>query len=383
MFQMLNADVATDRAAWLASWRASAAREVWAHPDYVTLFAQPGERALCAVLVDDAGGMMLPLIQRPLARESWAPGFERLFDLTSPYGYGGPFAWGVVDPPEFWRRITEWARLAGAVSMFLRLSLSWNGPLPLGASVEQRRLNVVRSLRHEPDFIWMDYEHKVRKNVNTARRHGLVVEIDSRGERLSAFLDIYRRTLERRDADSRYDFPDHWFQNLVNHLPGQFVLFHVLDGDTVVASELVLVSSNTLYSYLGGTRVEAYPLRPNDLLKHEIILWGREQGKTSFVLGGGYAEGDGIFRYKRAFAPSGLIPFRTASLICIPVAYAGLVRARLDSEGAGSGSRRPARGFFPAYRAPWVEPSDPHSSPSASPAFGLVTEQHAVKPLNR
>ena len=90
-----------------------------------------------------------------------------------------------------------------------------------------------------------------------------------------------------------------------------------------------------------STDETSFALRPNDLLKVELIRWARATGKQRFVLGGGFQADDGIFRYKRSFAPDGLVPFEVGMRILRPDAYADL------TERAG-GVREP--GFFPAYR---------------------------------
>jgi hypothetical protein len=59
------------------------------------------------------------------------------------------------------------------------------------------------------------------------------------------------------------------------------------------------------------------------------------------VLGGGYGADDGIFRYKRSFAPRGLVPFFTGSRILEPELYDELT-ARVGNTRDGA--------FFPAYR---------------------------------
>jgi CelD/BcsL family acetyltransferase involved in cellulose biosynthesis len=115
----------------------------------------------------------------------------------------------------------------------------------------------------------------------------------------------------------------------------------VLHGDRVVSSELALVSATSAYSFLGGTREDAFALRPNDLLKVELIRWAKAAGRQRFVLGGGFEADDGIFRYKRSFAPHGLVPFEIGTRVLRPDVYDELTRR-------AGGPREP--GFFPAYR---------------------------------
>ena len=62
---------------------------------------------------------------------------------------------------------------------------------------------------------------------------------------------------------------------------------HVLDGGRVVSTELVLLSAGSDVFVPGRHAGRGLRPRPNDLLKHEAILWGRRSGKRAFVLGGG------------------------------------------------------------------------------------------------
>src|SRR5262249_36124333 len=95
-FRLLDADRFEDRAAWLAHWDEWPDREIMAHPDYARLFARPQDRVLAAALRSGGGGILFPVILRPMSEEPWARGWESASDLTTPYGYGGPFAWGVT-----------------------------------------------------------------------------------------------------------------------------------------------------------------------------------------------------------------------------------------------------------------------------------------------
>ena len=284
---------------------------------------------MCAL----ADGVLYPFHLREL------PSGPDGHDIVTPYGYGGAFRTGDADPEAFWAAFDAWAAEQGVVSELVRLSLFHDRLLPYPGTREQRLVNVVRELGHDP---WMDFEHKVRKNVNKARRSGLQVEIDEAGARLDDFLHVYEGTLARRGADERYRFPREFFERIRDRLAGHFVFAHVLDGDTVVSSELALASATTAYSFLGGTDEAAYAARPNDLLKVELFRWAEAAGKRRFVLGGGYEDGDGIFRYKRSFAPHGLMPFEIGTRVLDQDAYDRLTK---DT----GGPRDP--GFFPAYRA--------------------------------
>jgi hypothetical protein len=192
-------------------------------------------------------------------------------DVITPYGYGGAFFWGVDHDTvsrHFWGAFDEWAAQQSIVSELVRFALFDDELLPYPGEREQRLVNVVRDLAPTADELWMDCEHKVRTNVKKARRSGVRVEFDPSGVRLDDFLRLYLDTLDRRARRRGYRFPRAFFERL----PGQRLYVHALHGDDVVSSELVLLSEQTAYSFLGGTDSKAFELRPNDLLKWELIL---------------------------------------------------------------------------------------------------------------
>lgn len=346
-FEVLSAGCAGERTRWLEAWNASPDREPFAHPTFVELFTRPGETPMLVHFRQPAGGLLLPFILRPLAALPWATE-EHTHDLTSPYGYGGPFAWGtaVGDASEFWQAFDAWCREHSVVSSFLRLGL-FEAALPVMPEKPAELFgNVVRDLRLTPDELWKDYAHKVRKNVNRARKSGLEVIEDLDGALLPDFLSIYESTMQRRDAQDEFLFGAAFFERIVTEMRDSFAFFHVEHQGRVVSTELVLTSANYLYSFLGGTLADAFDLRPNDLLKHHVMRWGQELGKHAFVLGGGYGSEDGIFRYKLAFAPSGSTPFRVLKRTHDPNASKRLAQLRAEHTPGW----QPRADFFPGYR---------------------------------
>lgn len=298
---------------------------------------EAGERCVAVTAELAQTQVLMPLVVRPI------PGHFPLVDLTSAYGYWGAYADATaatsVEAAQFWQGFAEWAVAIGAVSLFGRLHLFGGEvlPPPAGATVA-RAPNVVRSLDLSDDDMGADFEHKVRKNVRRARQEGVTIEFDRHGERYADFAAVYSSTMERRDAAAGYRFSDRFFGCIHSEMKGSFVYAHALRASEVVSSELVLLSERHAYSFLGGTLAAHFTVRPNDLLKVEVMRWCRERGLADFVLGGGASPGDGIERYKRSFAPSGAQYFSTVQLVLDGGRY-----AELSSQSSGE--------FFPAYRA--------------------------------
>lgn len=350
-FRVLDAGNPGEREEWIRRWRAWPQNEVWGHPALAGLFAKPGEGVLCASWASEDGGILFPLLMRGLASLEWAGREETGADLTSPYGYGGPFRWGAVSEETYWDELEAWALHTGIVCCFTRLPLFRSQRASFRGEERTVAPNVVRDLRADPDAIWRNYEHKVRKNVNRATREGVRLEIDPDGKRLGDFLDIYGATMRRRSASEAYAFGRGFFETLLRDLAPNATFFHAIWQDRVVSTELLLLSAARMYSFLGGTREEAFAVRPNDFLKHGIILWGKSRGLSEYVLGGGFQPGDGIFEYKRSFAPDGVVPFDVGRRVFDEVAYARLMRRREEWETERGRQWRPREGFFPGYRS--------------------------------
>lgn len=350
-FAVLDYTSANDRDLWMEIWTQWHGREVAAHPGYVNLFAVGSDKAMCAVYKSSKGQIMFPFVRRLLKDQEWAPSCASLADIATPYGYSGAFCSGEPDAEAFWDRFDQWALSNGIVSLFARLSLFPEQTIPFRGVVRDVAPSIVRSLDLTPEDVWHDYAHKVRKNVNSAIRNGVTVQIDSSGATLDEFTKIYYSTMDRRSASDFYYFPQRFFTRLVHDLPEAFRVFNAYKaGGQIISTELVLVSEDYLYSFLGGTLEEAFHLRPNDLLKHAIVSWGIEQRKKAYVLGGGFSSRDGIYQYKASFAPHGEVPFRTGHRVFQRDMYDVLVRERGEWEARNGREWDPRPGYFPLYR---------------------------------
>lgn len=269
--------------------------------------------------------------------EGKVPG-ETCFDLTTPYGYGG-FRGTVFDWEKLNREYRKYCTDRHYICEFVRFGLFSDYHAHYDGTVETRTHNVVRHLLSS-DELWMSFRQKVRKNVKRADKNGLQFSADRNGEFLDDFLRIYYSTMERSGADREFYFSESFFRDL-NRMKDNVMYFHVVYEGKIISSELVLYGGENAYSYLGGTDRAYFDVRPNDFLKYEIMKWCRDKGLKNFVLGGGYGADDGIFAYKKSFAPDGVVDFHIGHRIFDEERYRYLCGLRT----AGDLS------YFPAYRS--------------------------------
>lgn len=350
---------AIGEAEWLEIWRSCPEREPFTHPSFLRAFAEPGARPTCLLFSHPLGQLHYPCLVRDLK----LPPFETdaVDALGPPMVWGGPFVTRTTNREglirAFYIAYQDWARDMRCVTEYLSFSPLSRDFEAYPGDVEVKLPIVVRELSSPLDEITNDYEHKVRKNVARARNRGLRVEVDRNGRYLGEFLDIYYDTMKRRQAPARFYFSRALFELLIREVPDACTFFHVWDAGSIVSTELILTGPRTMYSFLGGTSEAAFAKRPNDLLKHEAITWGRETNRTHFVLGGGAAGEDGIFKYKRAFAPTGVVPLRVGRWEMNQEACHQLVSKRRQFEARNDVVWNGVPGFFPSYRAPNGTPS--------------------------
>lgn len=351
-FDILDADDKSQYEEWLKVWAAWGADEVFAHPEYVRLFTREGDHALCALQQSGSGLIMMPMVLRPISKESWCGEYNFYHDIIAPYGYSGPYAAGDFDMGEFWREFTEWAQKSKVVSAFFRFSPFAADLTGFVDNIEFCGEIVIRSLTEGKEEVWNNFKHAVRTCVRCAEGAGLKVIFDLQGERLKDFIRIYYQTMQRLNATQQYYFSPIFFETIVKKLPGLFVFGHVVYEEKVIASKLVLVTKDHLFPFLGGSDSTYFDLNPNQLLDKEIFYWGIDHQKKSCVLGGGYdGQADGVFQYKKKFAPFGIAPYKIGKHIFDKNVYQSMCEKRKQYNVSNGKTWMIDGRFFPEYRA--------------------------------
>lgn len=319
-------------------------------PDYCGLFKDRGEARLF-IYREGTATIIYPFLLR---RVNLIPGLEGkleqdLYDITSPYGYGGPVANAASDEsiwPNFYRNFAHYCDRNKIITEFIRFHpIIGNHRLVQGLVEVERVSSVVCvDLKRSEEEIWSEYERNNRKNIKKAYREGLEVILEESTAHFNDFISIYHHTLVRNRAGEFYYFNDEFYQSVYQKLRGNFLYAHTLLGGRIISTELLLYNDTYIHSFLGGTLEGFYEYRPNNILKHEVIKWAQNKGIHYFILGGGYREGDGIFRYKRSFARGGVRDFYVGKKVHNQEAVSMLENILVLKE------LRETENYFPGYR---------------------------------
>lgn len=349
--RILNTKIKSDYAEWLNIWTNWKGKEIYAHPDYLNLYKNYSD-SLCAIYSEGQKMILFPFSLRKI---SHSMSHDTYYDIITPYGYGDIYLIGKGDfhslKVEFQKQFSHWAKSKKVVSEFIRFDLFSRSIEDYGGEVAQNNDNIVCDLTQGETIIWENFKPKVRRNIRKALSYQLSVETDFKGDRLGSFLALYYQTMKRRNASEKYFLEKEFFESIHEKLQGQFVYFFVTHKGLDIAAELVLISDDKIYFFLGGSGKEALHKRPNELLKYEVIKWGISQKKTSYVLGGGYISNDSLFAFKRDFAPNGYKPYFVGMKIYDQDTYKKLVDNYISKNGDQEMDKLKADHFFPRYRS--------------------------------
>jgi hypothetical protein len=357
-FHWFDLDEANDLAAYQSYWNTSTYRRPHDHPGYLELVRPQNFSPVVALYEHHRKARIsYPFFYCDLGKlvpfchmaTPWR-------HVVSPYGYGGPVYEG---DPAYWldaseafeKYFTEELQKRHVVSEFVREDLFSHRLAKRTLGHIENHPNVMVKLDLSPDDAWRNYAHSVRSNIKRAWKCGLRAEFDQEGKGLDHFLHIYHETMARRAAPPSFYFSKERFLHLMDTLgqTGAVTFVHVYDQDDIVSSELLLTAGDVIYSFLGGSLASAFAKRPNNLLKHEVILHGGRLGCKWLVLGGGLSANDELFRFKHSFDPHHVVPFTMRRIIYNQPAYDALVAAQCEHERRQGKQWVPKAGFFPEY----------------------------------
>ena len=275
---------------------------------------------------------------------------DTLFDITTPYGYGGFLIEGETDSEglgQLNEEYTAYCREEGIVSEFVRFHPLLENHIGLESVYEIKELGRAISMDLvSPQVIESNIRPKTRKRINKAVSDGIKVYHGNTQELYTTFKKMYDRTMDRKIADQYYYFGERFYQSILNDMGDRAKIFYATYEGEIVAMQIVLSCNRRIYSHLSASKREYQFLSPGALIKYKTALWGCENGFDAFYLGGGVgSHEDNLYKYKHKFNINSDCRFVTGRKIFDEEQYAQLLKIR---KSASVLELDPA--YFPAYR---------------------------------
>lgn len=274
---------------------------------------------------------------------------EMIFDLTSPYGYGGPLILECKEGKEeelvdnFMESFRLYCANQNVVSEFIRFHPIANNAKYFSKhySIEFHNYTVGTNLVDYKDPFLSEFSRSCRRDIRRSLRAGLSVEIEERPKTLDDFVEIYYDTMNRLKADKFYYFSKHYFEDLLQIFPENILKGIVKFENKAIAMGLFFKTEDMLHDHLSGSLTEFMHFAPTYVLHYGFLLWGIEHGIKLIHYGGGTgrSENDSLLAFKKQFGQNTRFSFNIGKKIWDKERYERLTAQISDIAG-----------FFPAYR---------------------------------
>ncbi len=165
-------------------------------PEYCALFKDSGEARLF-IYREGHDSVIYPFLLRKVNLIAGLEGKleQDLYDITSPYGYGGPLANPAAGEDvwdNFYRCFAEYCDRNNIITEFIRFHPLLGNHRLLKKHVEVEKVSsvVCVDLKRSDEEIWSGYERNNRKNIKKAYREGLEVVLEETHAHFTDFIFI-------------------------------------------------------------------------------------------------------------------------------------------------------------------------------------------------
>jgi hypothetical protein len=260
---------------------------------------------------------------------------SKYFDLTTPYGYGGPIVEGNFDADsqkKFMNELNEYCDQNNIVSQFIRFHPLLNNYRHMGDICEIALIKetiVIDTATSE--IINKNMDSKNRNMIRKAKRMGVVIKVD-KGEHIEEYIRIYESTMLEKDASSYYFFKHEYYDYIIKEMNNNIACFYSCLDDIIIGAAIFFYNDKYMHYHLSGLLKDYRNMASMNLLLNEAAVWALNQGIKFLHLGGGVNKEDSLFKFKKQFNKNGKLPFYIGRNIFNKKAYQELLNIRKKVE---------------------------------------------------
>lgn len=274
----------------------------------------------------------------------------KYFDITTPYGYGGPCIAQCVNDKktlleDYYKAFKEYCNENKIVSEFVRFHPILNNLADFNSIYKTQviRSTLGTNLKDYDDPIQSEFSKGCRKNIRRALNKGITYRVIEKPESMNSFKEIYYSTMDRNNASDYYYFDDEYFKDCLKYFKENIVLVEAVFKNKAIAASFCFAYKKIIHIHLSGTLSEYLYLSPAYILRYAVILWGKQKSYELIHHGGGTSNTreDKLFLFKKQFAQNTEFEFGVGRNIWNEDIYNRLC----NCVGVDSNCE-----YFPAYR---------------------------------
>ena len=279
----------------------------------------------------------------------------QLFDLVTPYGYGGPLVcYNTNNGPNirtslhsFMKAYLEFARRKNYICEFIRFHPLIKNWKPFCEdfhdviTLDYNNDTVSIDLSRELDQIWEGLRKGHRYNIRKTERESCEVKILQNPSEtdIEAFISLYYATMENRHASQKYFFRPTFIKDHFSQLSA--ILINVDYCGKLIGASMFITGGSYIHYHLSGSDNNVKGVYPSAFIIWNAIKWAKKNNFTCLHLGGGLGTNDSLFNFKNGFSAT-INPYYTGKIIFNHEQYDALTKS--------CGNLNTNTRFFPAYR---------------------------------
>lgn len=277
--------------------------DIYYQPDFLSLEAeiQQGEYEVFTACKENKA-FIYPYIKLPFAET-----FSGYSDITSPYGYSGPYTSDDIMFIAGENSFMQYAIDNKFVAEFIRYHYLYNDKNKFSIKTENllNRTIVTIDLSQTWQKIWEEeFSSPNRNRIRKLEKEGFQYTITEQPSDIDDFIALYYHTMKNANADPFYFFDKGLLKRLYKQLGTNIILAKVFKDNKTYSSGLFFVSGGIITYYLGARNIEHPDVAGTNFLFSGTIQWAIQNGIRLMNLGGGLTNDpdDFLFRFKKNFS---------------------------------------------------------------------------------
>lgn len=236
----------------------------------------------------------------------------RYYDLTAPYGYGGPLIITKTESKEkineslkeFLEEYKNYALKNNYVCEFIRFHPIFENWKFFNKILDVEYTNdvVVVDLTKDLKEIWKGIKKGHKYNIKKSLKASCKIKSITNPFKkdIDTFINIYNHAMDRNKAEKKYYFSMEFINDQFNLLNA--ILIEVIYKDSVIGTSLFIYGDKIVHYHLSGASYDFKGVYPTDLILWEAIKWAKKNNFKYLHLGGGRGVNDSLFKFKRGFS---------------------------------------------------------------------------------
>lgn len=213
---------------------------------------------------------------------------EQYYDLSSPYGYGGPYIENCQPGrkqellSEYEKQFGKYCREHKIVSEFVRFHpIVENG-------IDFKEIYNAECIKHavgtsleKDNPAQEEFSKSCRKNIRKALNAGVQWKIAKSPQSISSFIKVYYSTMDRNEVGKFYYFSESYFQKCLELFGENIILVEAVYEGNVIVAGFYICYGPVIHAHLSGTLREYIHLSPAYVIKYATAVWGKSMAINS------------------------------------------------------------------------------------------------------